>query len=107
MIERREKAAAILLGIPVCVFLSWVGCIAVALLLERIPYDGAGYEFLMRYVLLGGFFFWMLCLPMSVVGTILAKTRAKKWIVLGCVELVLELVNGGLALFLFWQGQGI
>ena len=100
--------------IPVFVFLITIICMILATVLEKPTNRGTVYSLFMLVVIVGMFLSPLPCLIMSVIGTVSGAKAlkegtliARKYIVLGIIEILACILGVIIAILMFIGGQSV
>ncbi len=106
--------AKVLTLIPVIILAATVGCFLLATILEVPTGRGVLYTLFAFAGLMGMFLSPFPCLVMSIIGTIFAAkatkegaAEARKFFILGILEILVHVVVAVLAVLMFIAGQGV
>ncbi len=114
MNNRNYAKAKILTLIPVIVLLFTVICFVLATILEGPTNRGTVYSVFAFAGLMSLFFAPLPCQVLSIIGTVFAAKatkegikEARKFLILGIIEILVALLGGVLAVVMFIGGQGV
>ena len=106
--------AKVMTLIPVIVFLVTVICFVIASILEVPTSRGAVYSVLILISIISIFLAPLLCLVISIIGTVFAskakkegRSEAKKFFILGLIEILFSILGALLAVLMFIGGQSV
>ncbi len=114
MNNRNYAKAKILTLIPVVMLLFTVICFVFATILEGPTNRGTVYSVFAFAGLMSLFFAPLPCQVLSIIGTVFAAKatkegikEARKFLILGIIEILVALLGGVLAVVMFIGGQGV
>ena len=114
MKNRNYSKAKVLTLIPIFVLAFTVICFVLATILEVPTSKGVLYTIFAFAGLMGMFLSPLPCLLMSIIGTVFAAkatkegaAEAKKFFILGIIEILVHVVGVFLAVTMFIVGQGV
>ena len=114
MKSRNYLRAKVLTLIPLIVLVVTVICIVLATILEVPTGRGVLYTIFAFAGLMGVFISPLPCLVLSIIGTVFAAKAAKEgtarariFLVIGIIEIMVHIVGAFLAVMMFLVGQGV
>lgn len=114
MQNRNYTRARILIWIPIAIFIYTVICMILATVLEAPTNRGTLYSIIAFMGLMSMFLAPLPCLVMTVIGTVFAgkatkegETKARKYLVIGLLEILVHVACVVVAIMMFIGGQSV